>query len=59
MSHRTHQRKALFAGIVGASALLIGVPAGAQQQNVTSLGIEEMVVTSPGSMCANSVYVPP
>ena len=46
MSHRTHQRKALFAGIVGASALLIGVPAGAQQQNVTSLGIEEMVVTA-------------
>ena len=46
MNQTTHQRKALFAGIVGASALLIGLPAGAQPQSVTSLGLEEIVVTA-------------
>lgn len=46
MSHTTYQRKALFAGIVGATALLLGTPASAQRQDITSLGIEEMVVTA-------------
>ncbi|MCG3170224.1 MAG: Vitamin B12 transporter BtuB [Pseudomonadales bacterium] len=46
MNHSTYQRKALFAGIVGASALLLGSTASAQDQDITSLGIEEMVVTA-------------
>jgi len=45
MQHVNHRRKALFAGIVGASALLLAEGTMAQQ-DITSLGIEEMVVTA-------------
>ena len=45
MNQTTYQRKALFAGIVGASALLFGTTVSAQQ-DITKLGIEEMIVTA-------------
>ncbi|MBK6279754.1 MAG: TonB-dependent receptor [Gammaproteobacteria bacterium] len=45
MNNVNHRRKALFVGIMGASALLLAEGTMAQD-DVTNLGIEEMVVTA-------------
>ena len=45
MNNVNHRRKALFVGILGASALLLAEGTMAQD-DVTNLGIEEMVVTA-------------
>ena len=45
MNNVNHRRKALFVGILGASALLLAEGTMAQD-DVTDLGIEEMVVTA-------------
>ena len=45
MKKMNHHRKALFVGIVGASALLLAEGTMAQE-DITNLGIEEMVVTA-------------
>lgn len=46
MNHSTFQRKAMFAGIVSATALVMTGNTAIAQSSVTSLGIEEMVVTA-------------